>query len=786
MINLIAAANGKLDDPIMKEWAVQFYSDLPKHAHDERIRIEADWFHEFFIAQLIDRRETGLLTRLFRVLPPQHLSNLKTFFLKNWSVWPRSLVDSAAKVLAIIDPEELLQLFEHDLIRLKQGSFDPLRFLSIDQLRTNSNDVACAVIVNQLSKLVIDECPDDYRKSMLILSLLKVSQRLAWDMLESLIDIALRMEHGEGRRKIIFESLFTGLFGHNEFLVMIFDREQFEFESSLQLTSLQPFFVSSAPLGKLERWLQELPQLKETLEILENLSEESSGCKILLGLLRDSNSVAGRLSSKVQVQLSIAACLHGFATPSLDTSKLDLMATVNLLAADLANPQRSKQLMDHLSSFDQSSVITALTSRLLEDLDSYGTIHIAQAMGELGYSAFVEPLIVALGADQGDFLCEAARKSLTEIGSSAQAALIEQWDRLDSSQRIYGLSVINSVHGKAVADFAVARFFDLLAEDIEFGCELILASPDSRLLDLLKPELRRKQPQIDRAFYICARLLDYAGPEIQGAKERALAEFERCENLYESMETGSLPIQDQLILDLECPLCKAVNRYEAKGVIISDDPDAAFLLNDEFPCASCGQDVEFGFTPMAKMMLSAKFLGSQINVKAGRQQNDQFKTIDYKVDGHVMPLSTGLATIRKHLAAKPDDGREWFRLGNLLSFLNRPKETIAAYRKALSNEPNAVDAKFALASFLTDYQQEGEAWVLLQKALERMSSWIFLLPYPNFSNEFTDLYNHLRRISGRNELPALHPSALAVSKKIGRNDSCPCGSGKKFKKCCGR
>ena len=105
---------------------------------------------------------------------------------------------------------------------------------------------------------------------------------------------------------------------------------------------------------------------------------------------------------------------------------------------------------------------------------------------------------------------------------------------------------------------------------------------------------------------------------------------------------------------------------------------------------------------------------------------------------------------------------------------------------ALSNEPNAVDAKFALASFLTDYQQEGEAWVLLQKALERMSSWIFLLPYPNFSNDFTDLYNHLRRISGRNELPALHTSALAVSKKIGRNDSCPCGSGKKFKKCCGR
>ena len=121
-------------------------------------------------------------------------------------------------------------------------------------------------------------------------------------------------------------------------------------------------------------------------------------------------------------------------------------------------------------------------------------------MGELGCPAFVEPLILAMRAYQGDFLKEAACKSLTEIGIPAQAALIEQWDFLDTSQKIYGLSVISNVHGKAVADFAVARFFDLLAEDIEFGCELILASPDSRLLDLLKPELWRKQPQIDRAF----------------------------------------------------------------------------------------------------------------------------------------------------------------------------------------------------------------------------------------------------------------------------------------------
>jgi hypothetical protein len=29
-------------------------------------------------------------------------------------------------------------------------------------------------------------------------------------------------------------------------------------------------------------------------------------------------------------------------------------------------------------------------------------------------------------------------------------------------------------------------------------------------------------------------------------------------------------------------------------------------------------------------------------------------------------------------------------------------------------------------------------------------------------------------------------SKMAVSNKVGRNDPCPCGSGKKYKKCCGR
>ena len=34
--------------------------------------------------------------------------------------------------------------------------------------------------------------------------------------------------------------------------------------------------------------------------------------------------------------------------------------------------------------------------------------------------------------------------------------------------------------------------------------------------------------------------------------------------------------------------------------------------------------------------------------------------------------------------------------------------------------------------------------------------------------------------------PGAQATAITAQKKVGRNDPCPCGSGKKYKRCCGR
>jgi len=52
--------------------------------------------------------------------------------------------------------------------------------------------------------------------------------------------------------------------------------------------------------------------------------------------------------------------------------------------------------------------------------------------------------------------------------------------------------------------------------------------------------------------------------------------------------------------------------------------------------------------------------------------------------------------------------------------------------------------------------------------------------HPNYLARFTRRYPIMKAIGERSAA-----APLAVSAKVGRNDSCPCGSGKKYKRCCG-
>jgi hypothetical protein len=233
-----------------------------------------------------------------------------------------------------------------------------------------------------------------------------------------------------------------------------------------------------------------------------------------------------------------------------------------------------------------------MKTRLPAVEQTYGAVQLADAMGDLGWEDFLPCLIEAMSDDHVDFLCEAAKNALVEIGRPAQESLIAGWAELDRCQRIYGLSVIRDVGGVAAADFTLARFDELMGDSVEHCCELVLASPDQRLLNRLRPELRRRQALIDRTFHVIARLLDLEDEDSTLAKGRALEDLNNTQNIGKALAEGGDFHRDSLSLELRCPSCGSVNVYKVKGVIIARKPQhgVASLVNDEVPCASCSEE----------------------------------------------------------------------------------------------------------------------------------------------------------------------------------------------------
>ena len=786
MINVITAAQGKLDNPLMLEWAIYYYSGLPKSAESRRAEIEDTWFHELMLAQLIDSDDTSLLHSLLRAFPARRLTGLSHLLVKHWSTWPASLAATVSEILLEIAPEEMLRLYGEAIEHLPQANNDELfKLVAVDKLLRDADNPQHRELAEELAQAVL-AWPDRFSQSMLLGTLLKLSRLLSRGTLASLLEAGLKYQTDPERRQSLWEALFSGLFGGHNFFSEVVDWGKFD--SPLRFAQLRPFFRDEAPLEQFDQWLAKSPKLESVLAYLQTLSEQCDACQTVLAFIRDTPATKGRLPKLLQTQLAITACIQGYAKDELDVSSLSLADTLDLLAVDIAKPRWQTVLTAHLKQFDPAEVNTGLIERLQANIHHYGAVHIADVMAEFKSPQFVAVLIDAIREDKGDFLCESAQKALIEIGPEAQVALIDRWDQLDGSQQIYGVSIIEAIGGQVAADFVVTRFAEFLQDDMERACELAVALPDSRLLDLLKAELRRKQALIDRAFCILAWLFDHQDAELEGAETRAMAEYQRSKQLRQSWSAGALPRFDYLLLDLECPACGEVNRYKAKGAIVSegDSRETTCLLADELPCASCGAEVEFKFTSEAIVAVTAELLKLQLSDYADDTARPLVRKLNCRLDGTVMPVASGIASVRSRLTLQPDSAKDWLTLGNLLSPLNRPKAALEAYRKAAQFAPMAIDAQFVLADALTSSDQLDEAFTVLHSMLEHKPQWMFLSAFPDFSHTFADLYNYLRRQLGKNTLPLLHASALNPPKKPGRNDPCSCGSGKKYKKCCGQ
>ena len=784
MIDLIALATGKLNDPILMDWAISRYRRMENYEPQHRDAMEQAWFDDLTLRRWMDSDNEDILTRLFVDLPADRFANLGQAIGEHWGGWSGNLAYHSAPILAQYQPNLAWKCFaepqegRHRDIESILGVIRSLPFLPSDE---------GLQLLKAITQQTVNSTKDGFTRELMLSELLSVSLDLDRSLAREVIKAYLKGTAGERELKMLLDQVTMGLFGHSVYRQLASDIRKGATQQSFE--KLGAFFSEGAPLRQFDQLSREKANLDELSKLVDRFLDEKdqSIVRLVTETMRSTQFTEQRdRLADFLIGVVAAAC----ECNTLDTANLSLQDVVKYLAWDLSEPRYFEALLARLSKSEQEAVTTVLLVALDRERNTYGGVWLAQVMGQLGWDSFIAPLTDAMSTDCGDFLCEAAHAALIRIGESARDYLIKQWDTLDRSQRIYGLSVIEILGGELAASFAVDRYEELFQDDPENWCRLALSAPERRLLDLLEQQLPRRQRLFDETFYQLDRLLDVNHPELDSVAERVQKAQTEQRTRLANFQRGEW-FNQTLMLELKCPECGDTNEYKVRQVAVNPGGKTAdMLLVDEFPCASCGRWVDFEFTASAHLAITAELL--KMGSDGGKEHADQSKTlitVEAPYFGKRIPLGEVVYRCKKSVVNNPNSIIDWLRLGFCYhQVLSRPHHGLGYVEKALVLEPNAVEGVFQKADTMAVQGDNEDAFQLLDQALESKERWRFFLTdvmsVAQLTAHFARLYNELLGRLGRSDRPRLHASFFGTSKKVGRNDPCPCGSGKKYKKCC--
>lgn len=769
----LALAAGLTEDPIMMEGFLEYYEDRPKGS-PLRKRLEETLFNELALRPHL-AGDLPLFFRLLETLPPSLFASYADLLEERFPEVAGKRRNPVYRVLSVIDPDRAAKLFARSIDDASPKDVHTFRHIAENLLLLSEPSAK-----SLLDRILVQNASDE--------------------VFSALLPAAFRFEHpktpeilatmmlADGGRDYSISSIARLLLNHDAWFHLfaeILNGRVFRFSEMALL------FEDSAPLSEMDRIHLSDSPLNEAIALLEKHAHRKPGLLQILKSLPEKHSLLPENIVEPIAALLFAAVAHIFERKTLDTGKLSLRETISLLSTDISWNCHLETLTEHLKGFPAAEVLHAMEEAMEETRDLYGGIFLAQSMGLLAREEFIPLLVSCMDESSGDFLSERAMDALIAIGEPAGDTLVSEWSTLDSSQQIYGSSVILSVGGKALPEFLLAHIEDLYEKHTEQWCDMALAAPHPQFLPHLKSELHRNNPLVDAAYYRLCRLFGVDDPELPKLRKRIEAEERRIEEICSKdfSEIFIDPDKSSLTLSLQCQACGKSNRYTVPKVFMGDEDDEP-LVSGEFSCLSCGQWNAFLIDSNGLLSINAELLRILIAKENGVGVTPLVEVMNIGIgDGFTESLPKAFRRMNERVRKNPDDWRSLHRLGNILMVLKRPRAAFECTARSYELNPDCLEIVINRILSLREYGMEREAFDLAQKALENRSRWILVSRDTRArQEEFEWLYNEL--IASLDlDLPEIRLVVRTLASpsgrdKIGRNDPCPCGSGKKYKKCC--
>ena len=243
--------------------------------------------------------------------------------------------------------------------------------------------------------------------------------------------------------------------------------------------------------------------------------------------------------------------------------------------------------------------------------------------------------------------------------------------------------------------------------------------------------------------------------------------------------------EEDLSIQFKCHDCHKKQNINPGLIKILDGKRSEFNFENEIMCKFC-----FGNNVSVTTQGGRDIMFQAIGTVEGSRKGVMSVSKEIYVENKLMPFKKSYNYILKRLKEEPENAGLYLRAGNVARNFNKYNEAIKHYEKSIQLNPKLI----AIYLNLVELYEFRHKYYGIEDA---KTSAIFYL------NEMMDVFRTqdfdtltlkddraiVQFMGEKSEslgvyIPELIKIPLSKKEKIGRNDSCPCGSGKKYKKCC--
>ena len=478
----------------------------------------------------------------------------------------------------------------------------------------------------------------------------------------------------------------------------------------------------------------------------------------------------------------------------LKAEELNEEVLLQILFEDRDSLDIDQQMMERLFHIAPAEVIFNQTVKQLEnDPYSFGTERALKVLRKLRDERAIPYLVDYLGKKVSDHGLDECIKAMVQMGGPLIDYLNKNFDQLNQNQQFEILFTFKDLPEEEVADLLLRNWDKLWRTDKESFLYALEGVASKRFIEPLRKELKEGEVMEEEVFYLLCHIHGVNDLSVGKIEKEMRAREKEMEGRLSDLEGDDLrPLVERTVrVELRCRQCGKSYHYEVENIYMISGEKGKPRISDKIVCKNCRAVNQYEITAKGDLAITSQMILMTAFAEKGKLRPEE-SPIKFGesglMDGRRMSFDDVLKHYKEEIKKSPNDPALRIGYGNVLMKTGIEGEAVLQYQEALRLDPLAVEAYYSLGEYEGDKGNPSRAYEYFKKASDHIHTGHYYRTKEPDQLKEAIVFNleHFEEILGkeREEIPGPASQEIIKKDKVGRNDPCPCGSGKKYKRCC--